>query len=466
VTFLTYAFSLKYPALIPITYIYLSSASTAAVFFVFYPAITSSLAFLTRWVVIWAMRLFKTTLLLLATQASASHLQLPFQSTIGPSRIPTFILDTQHPWVEQHRNQLECVPNVRELLCNPESIQVSAPGFPDPIPIPNDIFSSLHVDNNRAGISRLGWNNALHRLREIQACPAALRTCESLKVDIYRHGGSEWDNTWEPATPPAELPGLFADVVSQMPKLKKLDWVRPSDSGEDGFQVGTTVSSFVKGFAERNLTLPAVEHLLLGPGCESFVGMCPNLTTLETGGGLAWPHWYSWSNETDPYMALVRAAAGVKSITAFTMSTQSWRPELLEAVLESMPHITTLKIHGAFDGHQRYSMEDAEKLKVCGPTLRDMVTLLSCTACSFFLPLTPYLPPNRPSSQSSPASHTSNTSTSPPSMSSVLASTAATGAATHTWARVGASTRAPSHCNPCTPPRRLPTSPCLTCRPL
>jgi hypothetical protein len=103
----TYAFSLKYPGLIPITYIYLS-ASTTAFFFVFYPAITSSLTFLTRWVVIWAMRLFKTTLLLLATQASAWHLQLPFQSTlsswfgrpIGPSRIPTFILDTQHPWVE------------------------------------------------------------------------------------------------------------------------------------------------------------------------------------------------------------------------------------------------------------------------------------------------------------------------------------------------------------------------------
>ncbi|KAJ7774367.1 hypothetical protein B0H14DRAFT_2965351, partial [Mycena olivaceomarginata] len=289
---------------------------------------------------------------------------------IGPSRIPTFILDTQHPWVEQHRDQLERVPNVRELLCNPESIQVSTPGFPDPIPIPNDIFSSLYVDNNRAGISRLGWNNALHRLREIQACPAALRTCESLKVDIYRHGGSEWVDTWEPATPPAELPGLFADVFSQMPKLKKLDWVRPSDSGEYGFQVGTTVSSFVKRFPERNLTLPAVEHLLLGPGCESFVSMCPNLKTLETGGGLAWPHWYSWSNETDPYMALVRAAAGVKNISAFTMSMQSWRPELLEAVLESMPHITTLKIHGALDGNQRYSMEeDAEKLKTLLPII-------------------------------------------------------------------------------------------------
>lgn len=396
VTLFTYAFSLKYPALIPITYIYLS-ASTTAVFFVFYPAITSALTFLTRWVVIWAMRLFKTTLLLLATQASAWHLQLPFQSTlsswfgrpIGPSRIPTFILDTQHPWVEQHRNQLERVPNLSELLCNPESIQVSAPGFPDPIPIPNDVFSSLHVDNNRAGISRLGWNNALHRLREIQACPAALRTCESLKVDIYRHGGSEWDDTWEPATPPAELPGLFADVLSQMPKLKKLDWVRPSDSGKYNFQVGTTVSPFVKGFAERNLTLPAVEHLLLGPGCESFVTMCPNLTTLETGGGLAWPHWDSWSNETDPYTALVQAAAGVKNISAFTMSTQSWRPELLEVVLESMPHITTLKIHGALDGHQRYSIEeeDAEKLKVSGPALRGMVTLLSCTACSFILHL-------------------------------------------------------------------------------
>ncbi|KAJ7900542.1 hypothetical protein B0H14DRAFT_2671093 [Mycena olivaceomarginata] len=316
------------------------------------------------------MRLFKTTLLLLATQASASHLQLPFQSTLsswfGP---PHRVLPHPHlhpryaaPMVEQHRNQLERVPNVREAPVQPRGLsKVSAPGFPDPIPIPNDIFSSLHVDNNRADISRLGWNNALHRLREIQACPAALRTCESLKVDIYRHGGSEWDNTWEPATPPAELNGLFADVLSQMPKLKKLDWVRPSDSGEDGFQVGTTVSWFVKGFAERNLTLPAVEHLLLGPGCESFVSMCPNLTTLETGGVLAWPHWYSWSNETDPYMALVRAAAGVKNITAFTMSHA--------AVLESMPHVTTLKIHGALDGQQRYSMEDAEKLKTLLPII-------------------------------------------------------------------------------------------------
>ncbi|KAF8194802.1 hypothetical protein K438DRAFT_1827430 [Mycena galopus ATCC 62051] len=422
------------------------------------------------------MRLFKTTLLLLVAQASAWHLQLPIQSTlsswfgrpIGPSRIPTFILDTQHPWVEQHRNQLERVPNVRELLCNPESIQVSAPGFPDPIPIPNDIFSSLHVDNNRAGISRLGWNNALHRLREIQACAAALRTCESLKVDIYRHGGSKWDDMREPATPPAELPGLFADVLSQMPKLKKLDWVRPSDSGKYNFQVGTTVSPFVKGFAERNLTLPAVEHLLLGPGCESFVTMCLNLTTLETGGGLAWPHWDSWSNETDPYTALVRAAAGVNNISAFTMSTQSWRPELLKVVLESMPHITTLKIHGALDGHQRYSIEEenAEKLKVSGPAAGHGDPFLLHGLQFLPSPLTPYLPSNRPSSQSSPASHASNTSISLPSMSSASASTAAPGAATRILARVGASTRALSHCNPCTPPRRLQTSPCLTCRPL
>ncbi|KAJ7733526.1 hypothetical protein B0H16DRAFT_1579647 [Mycena metata] len=322
------------------------------------------------------MRLFKATLLLTAqVSASAWHLQLPFQLTLNswfdrPSHIPTFILDTQHPWVEQHRKQLERVPNASELLCNPDSMQVSTPGFPDPIPIPKDLFSSLNVDNNRAGISRLGWNNALHRLREIQSCPAALRTCESLTVDIFRHGGSEWDDKWEPATPPAELPGLFADVLSQMQKLKKLDWVRPSDSGKNSFQVGTTVAPFAEGFAKRNLTLPAVEHLLLGPGCESFVTMCPNLTTLETAGGLAWPRWGSWSNETDPYMALVRAAAGVNNISSFTMSTLSWRPELLEAVLESMPHIATLKIHGALDGHHPYSIEeDAEKLKTLLPLI-------------------------------------------------------------------------------------------------
>jgi len=135
---------------------------------------------------------------------------LPLLGLGHTPNIPQFILDARHPWIERNRGQLWRMPNASIYLCQVDSVL----SIDDPIL--DDLFRRLEIDNNRVGISRYGWRNALDRLLEMQNCPAALERAETLHVDIFIHRNRE------PLNPPSELLGLFALVLDSMPNLRTI----------------------------------------------------------------------------------------------------------------------------------------------------------------------------------------------------------------------------------------------------
>lgn len=157
---------------------------------------------------------FASSILFLLSLASVtSAWQLPFSLRIlNPwrARAPVFITDTKHPWIHDNRARLEHHPNPHDLFCS----------ITDTPAYPADLFHKLKIDNQKVSISRRGWANAVARLQEICACPAALAGAEELDVDIFVYCDRFYDDP-EPAAPPTKLPRLFADVLGSMPKLKK-----------------------------------------------------------------------------------------------------------------------------------------------------------------------------------------------------------------------------------------------------
>jgi hypothetical protein len=253
----------------------------------------------------------------------------------APSTIPRFILDTDHPWLEDNRQWLSKYPDVKDALCDKSSALWAAPEAAHKA-IPADLFANLTIDNNKVGVSRLGWTNAVDRLREMRDCEAALQDAKYLKLDIYVHD-SEYSTFNEDTMPPAELPHLFADVLSMMPNLERLDW---------GVS-GKSTKLFESAFAERNLVLPSIKHLRPGGHSEYLLPRCPNVEILEAGGYF---HHWSWNEhipelrDVDPREALVAAMAGLPLSSLEFHGT--WDPDRLERILAAVPQLAKLKMEG------------------------------------------------------------------------------------------------------------------------
>ncbi|OTB19455.1 hypothetical protein K445DRAFT_19062 [Daldinia sp. EC12] len=275
------------------------------------------------------------------------------------SSIPTFILDTDHPWLSENRPWLESYPDVANVLSDK-----SSPLWTNPSPgreIPADLFSRINIDNNKPGESRLGWDNAIARLAELRSCAAALQDVEYLHVYIYVHE-SQVNNGLVDGEMPSELPGMFADVLASMPHLERLDW---------GLDIEHTVA-FGEEFARRNLILPNVRHLVPGAGSHYLISMCPALEILEAG---SFFHHASWSKpiSVDQYSRcnLVRAASAASNLKEFTL-LGGWSTRMLEEVLKAMPNLVKLSIEGAlysiespyeFEDLTRETWEEGELLK-------------------------------------------------------------------------------------------------------
>src|ERR1700761_3247148 len=92
------------------------------------------------------------------------------------STVPQFILDTRHPWILANQRKLERLPNAEAFLCSgldSESNELKGTETEtggEALGIPPDLFDNLEIDNNRVGISRPGWPNALERLGEMTRC--------------------------------------------------------------------------------------------------------------------------------------------------------------------------------------------------------------------------------------------------------------------------------------------------------
>ena len=179
------------------------------------------------------------------------------------------------------------MPNASIYLCQVDSVL----SIDDPIL--DDLFRRLEIDNNRVGISRYGWRNALDRLLEMQNCPAALERAETLHVDIFIHRNRE------PLNPPSELLGLFALVLDSMPNLGTIIWDMPCEQ----------TPLFGEALAARNSKLPSIRSLSVGPFSEYLVPLCPNVDTLTYSPKEWHCDWKVKSGRPPPRELLVKAGS-------------------------------------------------------------------------------------------------------------------------------------------------------------
>lgn len=236
------------------------------------------------------------------------------------STIPQFILDANHQWISDNRSRLERYPDIGSALCTPNSSLWTG------LEPPPDLFHHLEIDNNRVGIHRPGWANAVDRLREMLACPMALDEVRVLLVDIYVDDSSFSDYA-EPILPPSELPALFAEALRRMPSLEYLKW---------GISAKATWA-FEKEFTRRNLTLPSVRCLVPGKYSDYLVRMCPRLEELRAAGYF---HHWSWKEyiggmDNDAELMLIRSAAaaeGLKTLEIQLSGWKEWTPSFLKGM--------------------------------------------------------------------------------------------------------------------------------------
>jgi hypothetical protein len=238
------------------------------------------------------------------------------------STIPRFLLDSGHPWILAHRRQLERLPNAEAFLCS-EPVDDTAG-----LEIPPDLFDRLEVDNNRYGISRPGWPNALERFGEISRCPRALTRAKQLDIYVFLHEGPYSDlsiRILEPSLPPPQLIALLGDVLESMDSLEKIKYHIPKEH----------THHFEQAFRARKLVLPSVKHLEPSPWCHYLVRMCPNLETLANGHG--WYHGslpgesgrgFRWAFE------FIQSTVSTPKLKRFSMEggDEGWSPELLSGM--------------------------------------------------------------------------------------------------------------------------------------
>ncbi|RDW59162.1 hypothetical protein BP5796_12086 [Coleophoma crateriformis] len=256
------------------------------------------------------------------------------------SRIPQFILDARHPWILENKRKLESLPDAEAFLCG-----LNGPSDkPDVhvnngLEIPGDLFHHLEIDNNRYGISRPGWPNALRRLREMKRCPQALALVKTFTVNIYVHDQySDWFlRVREPSRPQIESLKLFGDVLEAMTGLETLKWELSAEHAH----------WFEEAFKHRDLTLPSPKHLLIGPLSHYLVGMCPNVEAIEDIELTCWKH----SPHQSPGLLLVRSTSSARNLTRLALHAcfEGWTPELSREVLEYMPQLTSLGLKNGFE---------------------------------------------------------------------------------------------------------------------
>lgn len=264
---------------------------------------------------------------------------------IGKPKIPQVILDTDHDWLTTNKKWLDRYPDVRTAICSIDSDLWTRPTASERA-LPRDLLAHINIDNNKYGVNRFGWKNAVDRLTELSNCPAALEAVKTLHIEIYVFS-SKYDTWTESAMPPAKLPHLLADVLSRMPHLETLHWgISP-----------TSTASFRTAFAEANVTLPSVRNLTAGGHSEWLVPRCPHLEKVSMGRREYFnDRDPSWTTGDDPKidhgqsrLALIRAMEGLHLQSIHLVSScwpgSTWM-ELLEALLVVQPDVPEIEMEG------------------------------------------------------------------------------------------------------------------------
>ena len=179
----------------------------------------------------------------------------------------------------------------------------------------------------------------------------------TFKFDVY-------DDKQEP---PKALVSQLASQIGRMTELEKLVLVIPE------FYTDIFASEFIS----RNISLPGVHTLAVGPFCDFALRMCPNVQRVSSN-GYRWLH----SRRAD-YMArehtlaLIKAAGDATNVTDLEIM-EHWNVPQVQAILETIPDLPSLTLGGAyyapiadfvpvlsqFDKLKRLALADASDLGV------------------------------------------------------------------------------------------------------
>ncbi|KAI0445489.1 hypothetical protein F4803DRAFT_548213 [Xylaria telfairii] len=276
------------------------------------------------------------------------------------SRVPQFILDARHPWILENQSKLERLPDAGSYLCS-QSQASTTDITENGLNVPHDLFEYLEINNNRAGINRPGWPNALLRLQEIHSCPAALSQVKTFYTDIYVYR-SRYDDldkrVLESHQPPKEVLDLFVDVLGNMTNLETLKWKIPASDA----------SYLEEHFAERGLVLPSVRRLEPGSMTPFIVRTCPNITTLEV-------------FSTKQPEALLQAAMFAPNLTRFAMGVDDgWTPSLIQDLVSIyLPGIESLGLWGGVSTRYQYDFDRGSKDSALKESLQLLQSLKNLT---------------------------------------------------------------------------------------
>ncbi|KAI1307170.1 hypothetical protein F5Y03DRAFT_352971 [Xylaria venustula] len=288
------------------------------------------------------------------------------------SRVPQFILDTQHPWIIENQKRLEQLPNVESYLCfSPQGVMsdgnrissVAANGFE----IPPDLFDHLKIDNT-GFVNRPGWLNALMRAQEINRCPAALSQVKAFRTHVYVYDSEYSDKAMkmlELSHPPRELLDLFVDVLGNMTNLESLEWRIPPPY----------VHYFEERFVDSRLVLPSVRTLETSGRSHFLVPMCSGITKLDYAGRQTWESYGGIMEDPEPL--LLRATMFAPNLTqlGITARSKGWWKSGVQELVSYMPGLKSLSLRGELRSEYRYSnygnYGDSD-----GSTLRETLQIL------------------------------------------------------------------------------------------
>ena len=149
----------------------------------------------------------------------------------------------------------------------------------------------------------------------------------TFKFDVYISNNQQ--------KPPKRLTSQLAGQLGRMTGLEKLVLVIP--------EYHTDI--FASEFISRNMSLPGVNTLAVGPFCDFALQTCPNVQTVSGNG-------YQWMNSKradifnrENTLALINAAGNAANVMNLEIM-ERWDVPLVQAILEALPDLPNLTLDG------------------------------------------------------------------------------------------------------------------------
>lgn len=187
--------------------------------------------------------------------------------------------------------------------------------------MPADLFRKLEINNDGPEGSCDGWSNTIERLKEMRACPRALKEVRELDVDVYVRERAPWNALTEP------LPALLNEVLGSMDNLEKLDWMIR------GLNENAAIG---EAFVQSGTRLGSVEELTANIFAPWLIDVCPSVKRLEArrDKSVRSPR----SHRKDTNEDWVKAAGRLKGLKKLHLGNIAWGSAMAEREFTRAKH--------------------------------------------------------------------------------------------------------------------------------